>query len=239
MSMQTIKQFKKILKIENDILGIYFYKKIPKKSILYKDTACTAMARAFCKGKTVAFNANNHKQLCQVADYFLNFSKEKKQKIADIYINSEHVFKNKKTCKKFLDYVPKFPAKLINKSIVIRPIKKNDNPEIVILLVDPAQASRIIGLLNYNTYNKLEVLPNQPTCLSFYMPIATNMPHINFIDYYDRYCQGQINNKLIWPENKLIISLTYKHLNIILNNLTKSPSGSYKPKITPCKVDKI
>ncbi|MFH1523122.1 MAG: DUF169 domain-containing protein [Patescibacteria group bacterium] len=227
MTKEKLKQFKKALKINKPILGIGFSKKLPNNYQHYKDTACTALARAFSKKETLVFGAKKFPQLCSGGDYFLKLSSINDYEAMDVYVNDEHVFKDRKICKEFTESLPKLPNNLKNKFITIKPFQINDQPEIIIILANPAQVGRIIGLLNYEKYNEIKIYPNQPTCLSFFAPLVTKLPHLNFIDYYDRYYQGYVNNKYIWKENEMIISLTFEQFKEMLNNLNKSPQGIY------------
>jgi len=233
-----IEKFKKCLKI-NQIAGVYFSKTSPLNAENHRDTACTALARCFLNRKAVFFGPQKNIQLCLGADYFFNLKKKNDSEAIDTYVKDEHVFKNPEICKVFLRSLPKILDNLKNKFVLIKPINGNEKPLVVILLVNPAQAGRIIGLSNYDNYKKIEINPNQPTCISLFAPIATNKLHINFLDYYDRYYQGNIKGKNIWPDDKMIISMRYSDFKEILNNLTKSPQGSYKPKLSPQEVDEI
>ncbi len=234
-----IKKFKKILKIDKNILGIYFSKNLPKKFKNYQDTACTALVRVFLKGETIVFDAKKYPQLCSGADYFLNLSKADKKEVLDVYIKKEQVFKNKNICERFLKKVPKFPLFLKNKFVIIKPFESEDKPSLVVLLVNPAQVGRILGLINFDKYEKIEILPSQPTCLSFFAPLVTKKPHINFLDYYDRYYQGKVGGRYIWPDDKMIISMEYSDFETILTNLGKSPHGSLRPDVLPKKITKF
>lgn len=234
-----IQQFKKVLKIKDEILGVKFSNSLPSKFKHSKDTACTALARAFVKRQTVVFNAKKYPQLCSGADYFLKLGKVCDQEAEDVYINQEKVFVSKKACQKFLQKIPSFPRESKNKYIVIEPLNLAHKPKIVILLVTPAQAGRVLGLASYSQFKMTEIIPNQPTCVCLFAPLITKKPHLNFIDYYDRYYQGKIKGKYIWPEGRMIISLAYKQFTDVLGCLNKSGQGSFKPKISPSRVDDI
>lgn len=238
---KQINRFKKILGIKDNIVGVYYSDNLPNEINYHKDTACTALARSILKGEILCINSKKCMQLCSAANYFLKLSKIAHDKILDTYVTQEHIFNKKDVCRKFLYNLPKFPAKIKNKFIVIKPLlkKMDDKPSIIILLTNPAQAGRIIGLLNYGTYKIIKIFPNQPSCISLFAPLITHSPHLNFIDYYDRYHQGRINNKKIWPEEKMIISLSYRQFQTILNNLEKSPQGSLNIKMSAHRVDKI
>ncbi|TSC94565.1 MAG: hypothetical protein CEN87_406 [Parcubacteria group bacterium Licking1014_1] len=239
MMNKEIKKFIKTLKIDNRILGIYFTKKLPKDFKNYRDTACTALARAFLKNETLVFDARTYSQLCPGAFYFLKLEKIGNKETINTYVNREHVFKNKDICQKFLNDMPKFPLSMKGKFIIIKPFAENDKPSVVILLANPAQANRIISLTNYDRYSKIEMNPSQPTCLAFFAPLTTGKIHINFLDYYDRYYQGVVSGKNIWPDDKMIISMSFNDFKKILSNLEKSPHGLFRPYLSPQKVDKI
>jgi hypothetical protein len=59
------------------------------------------------------------------------------------------------------------------------------------------------------------------------------------IDYYDRYYQGKIGGRYIWPEDKMIISMRYSDFATVLDNLEKSPHGSLRPNLAPQKIKRI
>ena len=228
ISAKKIVQFKKVLHIKDAIIGVYFSDTLPDKFYQHRDTACTALARAIFNKETLVFGAKHYVQLCPGANYFLKLSTVKQREAIEVYVKNEHVFKNKIVCRAFLKSLPQLPDRFKNKFIVIKPFSIKNRPQVVVLLVNPAQAGRIIGLLNYKQYQKIKIFPNQPTCLALFAPIITKFPHINFIDYYDRYYQGKIKNKNIWPEDKMIVSLRIEEFMDILSNLDKSPQGAFR-----------
>ncbi|MDP1619855.1 MAG: DUF169 domain-containing protein [Candidatus Moranbacteria bacterium] len=232
-----IKQLKKILNIDEEILSVTFVDAdFLGSGNIHRDTACTAIARAFKNKEAVVVSAKN--QLCPGADYFLKLKKIKTKEAIDAYVEGEKVFENKNVCQTFLRALPKYPIKLMKKDIVINS-SINVKTQLAILLINPAQANRIIGLLNFDRYNKVDFLPNQPTCISLFAPLVSGAPHINFMDYYDRYYQGKINKKYLWPEDKMIISLRFSDFKKILKNLEKSPHGNYIPRLYPQKADAL
>lgn len=235
----TIKNLKKTLGIKTEILGIFYSSKLPKRGKNFKDTACTALARSFLKKETLFFDAKKYPQLCSGASYFLKLAQITDKETIDVYINKEKVFGNKNICEKFLKNLPKFPESLKNKFIIIKPMGDKDKPSVVVLLVNPAQAGRILGLINRDKYEKAEILPSQPTCLAFFSPLVTKKPHINFLDYYDRYYQGKVGGRYIWPKDKMIVSINYSDFKGVLANLRKSPHGSFRPNLTPQKITKF
>jgi len=237
MTQRKIIAFKKILGIKEEILGITFSDIKPAKFKFYRDTACTILARAFSTKKTLLFGKKNYRQLCPGADYFLKFSRISQAQAIKAYIEKECVFKNKNICRNFLNSLPKPSSFLKNKFIIIKPLASNDRPAIVLLLTTPAQTGRILGLLSYSHYRRVEIFPCLPTCFSFFFPLTTSNIHLNFIDYYDRYYQGKAKGKSIWPESKMIVSMESKDFEEVLSNLRITPYGNLKPKLRPVEID--
>jgi len=235
----TIKKFKKTLGIKTEILGIFYSVKLPKQGENFGDPACVALARSFFTKQTIFFDAKKYPQSCLGASYFLKLAPIGDQETVDVYTNKEKVFKNRNVCGKFLENLPKFPESLKNKFIIVKPIGNKDRPPVVAMLVDPAQAGRILGLINRDRYEKTEIFPSQPGCLVFFAPLATKKPHINFLDYYDRYYQGKVGGRHIWPEDKMIISMNYDDFKVALANLDESSHGSFRPDLSPKKVTKL
>jgi uncharacterized protein (DUF169 family) len=240
MQEKKLEKFKKSLKIREPILGVFFVDKLPSDGVSYhKDTVCTAMIRAFFKKESVFFNATDKRQLCEGADFFFNFAKISKKKICNVYVKEEGIFENDKVCKKFLKSLPKLPTQKKYKNIIIKPFLSKDRPEVVLLLVNPVQAGRILGLLNHSDFNEIRIIPNQPTCISIFAPLVNNQPHINFIDYFDRHYQGVIGGKKYFRKENLTLSFKVKQFETILSNLDKSSQGTQAPLTNPKKVDRI
>lgn len=237
MNKKDMKKIDKFIGIEN-IVSVYFGSGSKFKVENFRDTMCTAVARVFFDKKIIVFD-NKHRQLCSGADYFFNLSKISTKEAVKIYVKDEQVFCNEKICRNFLECLPKFPKELRNKNIVIKPFELKDDPQVILMLLNTAQAGRVLGILNYAKYENIIINSSQPTCISLFAPLVTKKAHINFIDYYDRYYQGKVNGKNIWSDNKLIVSLGYADFAVMLDNFEKSPHGSYKPKIYAQKVDPI
>lgn len=236
-------KYKKQLKLLNEILKIkkvvsirfsdtkenYFKK--------YNDTACTSLARVF-KNDACTYIDRTKGQLCSGGNHFLNINKATQKEFCDVYVKDEQVFKDDSVCKIFSKKLPKYFKKIDKKYILFTPlIKEMKKPDVVIFLVNPAQANRLIGLVNFDDYKKIDFLPNQPTCISLFAPLTSGIPHINFIDYYDRYYQGKVSDKHIWSENKMLISLDFKCFEKIIKNINVSAQGNYIPNIFPKEVD--
>jgi uncharacterized protein (DUF169 family) len=234
-------QFKKIKQILNtkSIVSIRFSNKKSNRYKIFQDTACTALARSL-KDKRLVYLDRKQGQLCAGGNYFLDFKKCSDKEVCDVYIKKEKVFSNQVVCKDFLQQVKKYKNNIKSKYILLSPLDKEVNkPDVVALLVNPAQASRIIGLSIFNKLQEPIVSPAGPLCLDIQAPFYSNRLHLNFIDYFDRYYQGKQGGRLIWEDGEMMIFCNYRIFCELLNNLDNSPHGGYKIKLKACKTSPI
>lgn len=201
----------------------------------YSDTACTALCRCLKQEKVLAIAPENNcqnmpAQTCAGGNFFLKLGRISKEEAVQNYVEDEKVFRDEQVCEKFLQKIPVFPASLEKKFIILSPLSQEaDTPQVVIFLANAAQASKILGLSVCHNYQAPEIIPAVSTCVSLYLPLVNNRVHVNFIDYYDRYYQGrQKDEQLIWRDDELIISMTFKFLQTMLKNLEYSPHGNFQ-----------
>lgn len=198
----------------------------------YQDTACTALARALKNKKQILIDRKDG-QLCAGGNYFLNITEHSKKEICHTYVKDEKIFNNNAVCLSFLKKMSKYPEQK-KRYILFSPLEKEINkPDIIILLVNPAQAGRILGLSVFNKMDYPSVIPAAPTCFSLYAPLISKQAHLNFIDYYDRYYQGKQHGKLIWDDEEMLISLTFFKFSDIIKLIPLSAHGSYKTSLKP------
>lgn len=235
---KQFKAIKKHLSIEK-IISIRFSNTKTANFIKYQDTACTALARTF-RSNTPTYLDRKNGQLCPGGNYFLNITHPSKKEIYDVYVKKEKVFQNNAVVGAFIKNLPKYPALARKRYILLTPLSKEKNkPDLIILLANPAQAGRILGLSVYKKMLYPLIMPALSTCASLYAPIESNKIHINFIDYYDRYYQGKQKGRLFWQDSDLIISLPFSIFKEIIKCIPLSAHGSYKPKIKPQKVARL
>lgn len=226
---------KKILGIDK-ILSVRFSNFKNKNYQRFEDTVCTAMIRSLKNNQSVYLDRKLG-QLCPGGNYFLNIKKLSKQKVCNVYVDDEQVFANNKVCAVFLKNLPKYPPHAKKHYILFAPMaKEKHRPDTVIILANPAQVSRLLGLSFFKQKPTIDLVPAGPTCLSLYVPLISKQIHLNFIDYYDRYYQGKQGKKLMFKDEEMIISMPYKNFVEILKIIHLSPNGLFKPRLKPQKV---
>jgi len=184
-----------------------------------RDLYCTAIARSIKTHKEVIIDCHQH--LCAGGNYFLGDKEIPEEKIADIYINKEHVFPNTACTKKFLKRIERNP----NSSSFLIFSPKVDNAQVVIAITNAANIGRLLGLQAYLSEFKVDVFSATTTCSCIFRPlIQKDCMHINFIDYFDRYHQA----KGMFTDNEILVSMSYELYRKLQYVYEKSPQGSMK-----------
>lgn len=229
---------KKCLKIEK-IISVRFSDIKTTNFNKFKDTACTAIARSF-KKNTLTYIDRKYGQLCQGGNYFLSITNPPTRETCDVYVRDEKVFKNNAVCNKFIKNLPRYPNIAKTRYILFTPlIKEKIKPDVIIMLVNSAQASRILGLSVYKKFLPPLVLPALSTCAAIYAPIESGNVHLNFIDYYDRYYQGRQKGISLWKDSDLIVSMPFGIFEEIIKHIPLSAHGNFNSKTRPQKFDPI
>jgi len=241
MNLKYKKQFnliRKKLRIEK-IISIGFSNTKSNQYIKFKDTACTALLRCF-QNNTLTYIDRKTGQFCPGGDYFLDINNISPEEVNDVYVKNEKVFQNNIICNKFIKNLPNYPDVAKTKYILFTPLAKEKNkPDVIIMLANPSQAGRILGLSVYEKFSQPLILPALSTCASIYAPIESGKIHLNFIDYYDRYYQGKQKGLSLWKDSDLIISMPFGIFEEIIRHIPLSAHGSFIPKINPQKFDSI
>lgn len=254
-----MRELKKMSQLLKEILGlkyvpvsVRFSDKLPTEisrrpdGEFYHDTACTALCRCVKQEKRLIIAPEGNKQgipaqPCAGANFFFQWSKISIEEACDVYVKTEQVFASVEICRDFLKQIPPYPVALEGKSIILSPLnQENEIPQVIVFVVNAAQASRILGWSVYHQYQEARVLSAIPTCLSLYLPLTDGKVYLNLIDYYDRYHQGkQSNQEEVWKEDEQIISMTFSCLQKMMTNIDLSPHGTFKPELTPQGFDPI
>lgn len=241
MDLKYKKQFNLIksnLRIEK-IISIRFSNTKSIQYTKYNDTVCTALARCF-KNNILTYIDRKTGQLCPGGDYFLKIKNISSKVVNNVYVKDEKIFQNSAVCNKFIKKLPSYPDAEKTRYILFTPLTKEKNkPDVIMMLTNPAQAGRILGLSVYKKILQPLILPALSTCASIYAPIESGRIHLNFIDYYDRYYQGRQKGISLWKDSGLIISMPFGIFEEIIKHIPLSAHGNFKPKIKPQKFDPI
>lgn len=111
------------------------------------------------------------------------------------------------------------PAKRGN-IFVLGPLEKfKDDPDLVILFVNPAQADRILGLASFKGAEPFTYYPVSTICSTVTNTLAKGKPEINFVSVFERRTHK-------WSPNELIVALPWKNFEAAVENIPKSGYGT-------------
>lgn len=203
-------------------VSVRFLNRINRGEKLSQDLYCTAISRCAKKGKKVIIEVDKHR--CSGGNYFVGNSDVDAEEIEDVYMNKEKVFRNKRDLGRFLKLAGRNPVK--SKYIVFEP-KINEKTDVVVLLLNPDDAGRILGINAYAGGFEVDIVPAISTCASIYRPlIKKNAIHVNFIDYFDRkyQCRG------FFEKSELIASMPLKIYKKMYKIFEQTSHGSNSPE---------
>jgi uncharacterized protein (DUF169 family) len=96
--------------------------------------------------------------------------------------------------------------------------KFEDDPDLVFLFVNPAQADRILGLTSFTGADPFAYYAVSSLCSTITNALAKGKPEINFISVFERR-----NGK--WSPNELIVALPFKDFEIAVKSIPYSGFG--------------
>jgi len=104
--------------------------------------------------------------------------------------------------------------------LVLGPLDKfEDDPDLVVLFVNPAQADRILGLASFRGAEPFMYYPASNICSIITNTLAKGKPEINFISVFERRARE-------WPVDELIVALPFKDFEAAVENIPYSGFGT-------------
>jgi len=147
--------------------------------------------------------------------------------VSDVYCNREQIFPNAGFLETFLATVGRNPTK--SRYIHLLP---NESPDanVVVLLVNTSQASRVLGLSAYTGQLSVDLICAAPTCASLFRPLLQpDRIHVNFVDYFDRDYQA----RGLFDESELLLSMRSDMYQRLLAASPHSAHGAFIPHDIP------
>lgn len=102
---------------------------------------------------------------------------------------------------------------------ILGPLDKfEDDPDLVFMFVNPAQADRILGLTSFTGADPFAYYVASSLCSTITNALAKGKPEINFISAFERR-----NGK--WSANELIVALPFKDFEVAVKSIPYSGFG--------------
>ncbi len=206
-------------------VSLRFSGTLPPDYSLTEDEVSNAIARAAKCGMNIAISCRRKRY--SAGSYFACHRTIPRSEIVRTYVEQEHVFPDAQTAHAFLDTVQRSP---VRSSYILFAPEIADDADVIILIVQAAQASRILGLSGYLNGFVVDVIPAAPTCAAIYRPlIEPERIHVNFIDYFDR----EVQAKGFYDPGELLVSMTPVLYRELLDAAERSAHGRFTPQEIP------
>ncbi len=193
-----------------------------------KTRICQAFEKA-AKGSTEIICRENN--LCFGAAWHLGFHKIHNPKIIKLIkkfvVEGEKLFASYQALDKLMAQMEEIPDNK-NKCFVLTPLEKAElEPELVIFLANPEEVCRLLTLVTFSDGIMPEIKIGGPTCrMIIIYPLVTGRVNISFYDYTARkFCAVE--------KDKLLVSIPYKKLPQIIENIEKCTAGCAKIEYPP------
>ena len=103
---------------------------------------------------------------------------------------------------------------------ILGPLEKFEKePDLVFLLVNPAQAERILGLISFRGAEPFMYYPASSICSTITNVMAKGKPEINLISAFERRGGG-------WAPDELVVGMPLKNLEAAIENIPESGYGT-------------
>ncbi|MGA3289808.1 MAG: DUF169 domain-containing protein [Candidatus Bathyarchaeia archaeon] len=107
---------------------------------------------------------------------------------------------------------------------ILGPLDKFDSdPDLVFLLVNPAQADMVLGLISFKGAEPFMYYPASSICSTITNVLAKASPEINLISTFERRAGS-------WSPNELVLAMPLKYFEEAVENIPNSGYGTSEPQ---------
>jgi uncharacterized protein (DUF169 family) len=179
-----------------------------------------SICEAFCvvKRENVVLNLSKENCTCPGGRHFTGLEFLPVETIANSVTKKRHrVYKSIDTAVASINRQPQ----PVNRGdfFILGPLEKFEKePDLVFLLVNPAQAERILGLISFRGAEPFMYYPASSICSTITNVMAKGKPEINLISAFER--RGGK-----WAPDELVVGMPLKDFEAAIENILKSGYG--------------
>lgn len=220
------KQLKEVLSLEGSPVGIAFSDSPSSNGKGSKIMPCAAFYQAARKGAT--FNVSVETSTCPGGTTSLGLaapSPERAIAVKKFLIEGEKFSSCNASFFRSRVLSQGQPPLGVSKYVVIGPLEEFKlKPDLVLFLCNPAQASRLVTLLTFETGISLQAQLSGSTCSgSIAFPLSTGRINVTFIDNSSRHLVKG------FKDSDLIFSAPYFYVRSIVESIPLSTAGTAQP----------
>jgi len=166
----------------------------------------------------VVINLSKDNCTCAGGQHFIGLSSMPLEKLAALLADGHKAYESIEVAMASVKKQPQ-PIKRGN-VLILGPLDKfEDDPDLVIFFVNPAQADRILGLASFKGAEPFTYFPASNICSTITNSLAKGRPEINFVSVFERRVHS-------WSPNELIVALPLKDFETAVESISRSGFGT-------------
>ncbi len=212
-------RLREVMGLRSKPVGVLYAKEPLKGGDNSPIAVCEAMKRA-SDGGIINLSKDNSK--CPGGTYYIGLG-ERASGIEDFLVNVEHIFSSYPVARAhFIHSV--IPPKELTPYVCFAPVTEMPvKPDLVLVVCNPMQASRLLGLVAYDGAPGLKLSAFGAACqTAITNPLMNGQVDVSFIDLSARKRAG-------FADDELILSLPYREFMRAVANIDYSICGTAKP----------
>lgn len=221
-------RLKELLTLENSPVALSCFKgQMPGEHSAGKVRICRAILDA-SEGKLIYVSKGNND--CFGASWHLGFRSVNNQRLKEIFkkftVETEKIFSSGEAAERLFAQMEEPPDNKDNYFALAPAEKAEFQPQLIIFVVNPQEASRLLTLLTFSDGIMPKIKIGGPTCrMSITYPLLCRQVNISFYDYTSR-----IASKV--KKDKLIVSVPYSRIPQIIESIAGCSAGSAKVDVS-------
>ncbi len=210
---KQVNEMNAILKLKNTFIGVKFSETPDANGTAPNISICEAFS--VVRKENVIINLAKENCTCGGGRHFAGLQIAPIGTISSILAEEGHrIYESKEVAETSVKKQPQ-PA-YRGKYLILGPLHKfEEDPDLVLFVVNPAQADRILGLASFKGAEPFAYFPATSICSTITNALAKGKPDINLISIFERK-KGQ------WSPNELIVALPLKYFLIAVESIQHS-----------------
>lgn len=212
-------RLKDVIGLRSEPVGILYAKKPLSGGESPSVAVCEAMKRA-SEGAIINLSKENSK--CPGGTYYLGLG-ERVSGVEEFLVDVEHIFSSHPIARAHFTHAITPPTGLAPYVCFAPVTSMPEKPDLVLIVCNPMQASRILGLLAYDGAPGLKLSAFGAACqTAITNPLMNGNVDVSFIDISARRRAG-------FSDDELVVSLPYREFMRAILNIEHSIFGIAKP----------
>lgn len=217
---KQVNEINVILGLKNTLIGVRFSETPDSNGTVPNLRICEALG--VVKKENVIINLAKENCTCRGGRHFAGLQIVPVETISSVLAEEGHrIYESKEVAETSVRKQPQ-PA-YRGKYLILGSLDKfEEDPDLVLFIVNPVQADRILGLASFKGAEPFAHFPATSICSTITSALAKGKPDINFISIFERK-RGQ------WSPNEFIIALPLKDFLIAVESIPHSGYGKMMP----------